>query len=162
MLHIAPEPGLASRLLKAPGLNYLSIDLHDPQAMMKMDVTHLEFPENSFDIIYCSHVLEHVPDDRRALAEMLRVLKPAGKAIIMVPITVDETREDLSLTDAVEREKLFGQHDHVRRYGPDFMQRLVQAGFTWAAYKSADIAQPGDIIRLGLPANETIILCQKI
>src|SRR5262249_12426105 len=75
------------------------------------------------------HVLEHVPDDRRAMREFYRVLKPGGWAILLVPITVERTFEDPAVVDPAERLRLFGQEDHVRRYGPDYGDRLSEAGF---------------------------------
>jgi ubiquinone/menaquinone biosynthesis C-methylase UbiE len=89
-----------------------------------MDITDIQYPDNTFDVIYCSHVLEHVPDDRKAMREFARVLKPEGWAVFMVSLSEEHTIEDPSITSPAERERLFGQHDHVRRYGPDFKDRL--------------------------------------
>lgn len=161
MLHIAPEQSLSSRFLDVSGLEYISIDLSDSSAMSKMDITALEFLENTFDIIYCSHVLEHVPDDHRAIEEIWRVLKVNGFALIMVPITADHTYEDLSVTDPLERERLFGQHDHLRRYGPDFIQRLENAGFKSTMYEAKNIVNADEIAQQGLPEFEYIYLCKK-
>jgi len=85
-LHVAPEEALAWRFRQVPGLDYLSADLYNPRAMVKMDIACIQFPDASFDIIYCSHVLEHVPDDRRALTEFYRALSPGGYAVLIVPI----------------------------------------------------------------------------
>jgi len=161
MLHIAPEQSLSSRLKSVPGLEYISIDLYDSSAMVAMDIEKLDFSDNSFDIIYCSHVLEHVPNDYRAIEEIKRVLKPDGCAIIIVPISADHTYEDLSITDPLERERLFGQHDHVRRYGPDFVQRLEDTGFKCSVYETKDIAEVEEIDQLGLPGDEPIFVCKK-
>lgn len=161
MLHIAPEQSLSSRFLDVSGLEYISIDLSDLSAMSKMDITTLEFLENTFDIIYCSHVLEHVPDDHRAIEEIWRILKENGFAVIMVPITADHTYEDLSVTDPLERERLFGQHDHLRRYGPDFIQRLENAGFKSTMYEAKNIVNADEIAQQGLPEFEPIYLCKK-
>ncbi len=161
MLHIAPEPGLTSKFLETPGLKYLSVDLNDATAMEKMDITNIDYSENTFDIIYCSHVLEHVPDDRKAISEFWRTLKPNGLAVILVPITVSETIEDLTVTDPVQRENLFGQHDHVRRYGPDVKQRFQEVGFHITTFKTQDIAGLDEANWFGLPDNETIFLLKK-
>jgi SAM-dependent methyltransferase len=161
MLHVAPEPALAARLRRLPDLNYLSADLFDPKAMVKMDITDIRYPEHSFDLIYCSHVLEHVSDDRKALSEFWRVLKPDGKAIILVPILGDKTFEDPSITDPVERERFYGQHDHVRSYGIDITDRLKAAGFQVTIVQPQDLADDNEIRRMGLPPNEIIFLCQK-
>lgn len=160
MLHIAPEPGLTARILEIPGIDYVSIDLNDSFAMFKMDVTNIEYPNSTFDIIYCSHVLEHVKKDRKAISELQRVLKPNGYAVILVPIIGSKTIE-ASVTDPVEREKLFGQFDHVRSYGSDFKQRLEQVGFECKIFETEDIVKPSQISRLGLSEDENIFLCSK-
>ena len=97
--------------------------------MVEMDITDIQYPDDSFDAIYCSHVLEHVPDDAKAMSELYRVLKPGGWAILAVPIRGDTTFEDPTTTEPEERERLFGQSDHVRYYGKDFKDRLEAAGF---------------------------------
>ena len=95
-----------------------------------MDISDIQYGDNTFDVIYCSHVLEHVPDDRKAMREFWRVLKIGGWAVLQVPIVSDVTFEDPSVTGPKERERLFGQRDHVRRYGPDYRDRLVDVGFS--------------------------------
>jgi 2-polyprenyl-3-methyl-5-hydroxy-6-metoxy-1,4-benzoquinol methylase len=89
MLHVAPEPELSQLFQKADYINYLSADLSAPNAMVKMDITDIQYPDNTFDVIYCSHVLEHIPDDRKAMREFYRVLKPGGWAIVQVPVTAE-------------------------------------------------------------------------
>lgn len=128
MLHVAPEECLMEKFAQLSHIDYLTADLINP-AMVKMDLTDIQYPENSFDIIYCSHVLEHIPDDLKAMSELARVLDPNGWAILQVPIDRDETFEDPSVIDPLERERLFGQKDHVRSYGRDYQQRLEQSGF---------------------------------
>jgi SAM-dependent methyltransferase len=134
MLHVAPEPELSRLIQKAAYIDYLSADLFAPdimvKVMVKMDITDIQYPDNTFDVIYCSHVLEHVPDDRKAIREFFRVLKDGGWAIVQVPIIADTTFEDLTVINPKERERLFGQFDHVRRYGPDYKDRLTEAGFS--------------------------------
>ena len=161
LLHFAPEPVLSSRLSKLPGLDYTSADLYDPGAMVKADITDLQFPDESFDVIYCSHVLEHVPMDREAMRECLRVLKRDGYAVILVPITAPATIEDPSVVDPKERERLFGQWDHVRQYGPDFADRLREAGFEVTPYTADDVAR-GEAARFAIPEPEgPIYLCRR-
>ncbi len=128
MLHIAPEQCFVEKLSKCSHIDYLTADLNNT-AMVKMDITDIQYPDNSFDVIYCSHVLEHVPDDRKAMRELARVLRPDGWAILQVPIEADQTFEDPSITDPKERERLFGQSDHVRVYGFDYKERLEDGGF---------------------------------
>ena len=115
VLHIAPESCLESGLRSRLGQNYITADLFNPKAMVRMDITDIQYPDGYFDVVYCSHVLEHVPDDKKAMREFRRVLKQNGWAILLVPITADKTFEDPSVVDPAERVKLFGQHDHVRR-----------------------------------------------
>ena len=129
ILHSAPENCFVRRLKKQPNLDYTSIDIDSSLADQKMDLTDLKFPDNSFDVFYCSHVLEHIPDDRKAMSEIYRILKPSGFAIIVVPLRGDNTDEDLTITDPKIREKRYGQSDHVRYYGYDIAKRLEQTGF---------------------------------
>ena len=129
MLHIAPESVFEPFFSEAAGSGYLTADLFAESVMEKMDITDIRHPDDTFDVIFCSHVLEHVPDDRKAMAEFCRTLKPDGWAILNVPITTEKTVEDPSITDPAERLRLFGQEDHVRRYGIDYRDRLEEAGF---------------------------------
>ena len=136
VLHFAPEK-IITRVFKSfRNVDYVSADLNPEKAMIKEDITKISFPDNSFDVIFCSHVLEHIPDDLKAMGELYRVLKPGGLAILAVPIKdvfngkiITSTFEDFTITDPKEREKVFGQHDHVRIYGRDFEARLEKAGF---------------------------------
>jgi predicted SAM-dependent methyltransferase len=132
VLHFAPERILEKRLKSQPNLDYVSTDLERPRAMVKADITELPFPDASFDVILCSHVLEHVEDDRKAMRELHRVLKPGGWGIVVVPISSrrSETFEDPTIVAPRDRERVFGQHDHVRIYARDFGARLEEAGFT--------------------------------
>jgi SAM-dependent methyltransferase len=162
MLHFAPEECLAPRLRKRLGEGYVTADLFDPRAMLKLDITDIAFPDRSFDVIYCSHVLEHVPDDRRAMRELHRVLKDDGWAIVMVPITSERTFEDLSITDPEKRLRVFGHRDHLRRYGVDFPERLREAGFTVAVTGVRDLVSPDEAEEMGLAlADDEIFYCTK-
>jgi len=161
VLHVAPERCLEPRLRSRLGQGYTTADLLDPRAMVRMDITDIHYPDGSFDVIYCSHVLEHVPDDRRALREFRRVLKPDGWAILLVPITAVRTVEDASIVDPADRSRIFGQADHVRRYGPDYVERLREAGFMVRVDQVADCLGD-DAVRLGLtPASGEIYYCTK-
>jgi ubiquinone/menaquinone biosynthesis C-methylase UbiE len=162
MLHFAAEACFESRFRSIIGAGYMTADLMRP-ADMKIDITDIQLPENSFDIVYCSHVLEHVPDDRRAMREICRVLKPNGWAILMVPITAEKTVEDPSITDPHERLRLFGQDDHVRAYGPDFVERLEEAGFDVTVTRADDFLSSEEIDRIGVRDAMTgeVYLCTK-
>lgn len=162
MLHIAPEVIFEELLRKQLGKNYLTADLYNPRAMVKMDITDIQYPDDSFDVIYCSHVLEHVPDDKKAMREFLRVLKPNGWAMLLVPIVGEHTFEDPSITDPAERAKLFGQEDHVRNYGSDYEDRLREAGFEVTVILPEDFLTKEEIIHMGITkAAGEIYLCNK-
>jgi SAM-dependent methyltransferase len=162
MLHVAPEICFESRLKKRLGDNYLTADLLKPHAMMKMDICNIECPDQSFDVIYCSHVLEHVQDDKKAMREFCRVLKSNGWAILLVPVTADKTFEDPSIVEPSERLRVFGQEDHVRLYGPDYVDRLREAGFRVEITEVKDLVQKEEAIRMGLtPFSGQIYHCTK-
>jgi SAM-dependent methyltransferase len=131
VLHFAPELGLQRRLEAAPKVTYHSADLTMKRAAEHFDICAIPYPDDTFDVILCSHVLEHVPDDRKAMSELFRVMKPGGWGLIEVPYQRDrkETFEDPGMTSDADRERLFGQWDHVRRYGIDYFDRLRAAGF---------------------------------
>ena len=149
VLHVAPEACFVAAFGDAFGDGYLTGDRSArPGAMIRMDVCAIPFPDQAVDVVYCSDVLEHVVDDRRAMAEFRRVLKPDGWAVLLVPVTVPHTVEDPSVTDPAERRRRFGQEDHVRRYGPDFADRLRQAGFQVACAGPADFLDAAEITRI--------------
>ena len=149
-LHVAPESCLRSKLAAAVGSSYLTADLFAEGVDVTMDITDIQFPDQHFDAIYCSHVLEHVQDDHKALAEFFRVLKSGGWAMLLVPITAEITYEDPAIQTPEERLKAFGQEDHVRIYGPDYIDRLRNAGFEVAKISPVDILSKDAITRLGL------------
>lgn len=161
MLHVAPEYWLADRFRAIPGIDYLSGDLRSPRAMVKMDITDIQYPDNHFSVIYCSHVLEHVPDDRKAIGEFFRVLAPGGWAVLQVPIRSDKTWEDPDITDPDERARLFGQSDHVRNCGPDYVERMREAGFDADVLEAGDVMTAEELVEAGIPASRLIFFCRK-
>jgi predicted SAM-dependent methyltransferase len=162
MLHVAPESCLEPTFRKQLGDDYLTADLFNPLAMVKMDITDIQYPDESFDVIYCSHVLEHVVDDRKAMSEFYRVLKSDGWAILLVPITAETTYEDPSIVAPVERLKHFGQDDHVRRYGHDYVDRLRDAGFNVSVIEASDLCRQSELVQMGLTsASGEIFFCTK-
>lgn len=161
MLHIAPEPGLAARFASLPGIEYLSADIQNPEAMERMDICNIRYPAETFDLIYCSHVLEHVEDDHKALSEFYRVLAAGGLAVIAVPITSPQTFEDPAVTSPFAREKVFGQHDHLRVYGWDVVERFKQAGFAVSIIRRADLVGESAVERMGLTADESLFVLDK-
>jgi SAM-dependent methyltransferase len=131
VLHIAPEPCFMKRFEKQHGENYITADIESPLAKVKMDIHDIPFRENTFDAVLCNHVLEHVNDDIKAMSEICRVLKPGGWAIMQIPFfspVPETTFEDAAITNPREREKIFGQNDHVRKYGKDYPKRIERAG----------------------------------
>jgi len=146
VLHVAPETCFEGRFKKALGENYLTADLNGPSVMVKMDITDIRYPDESFDVIICNHVLEHVVEDVKAMREFYRVLKKGGWAVLLVPVAdMDKTYEDFSITTGQGREKAFGQWDHVRRYGRDYVDRLKSAGFDVTAVKNHELASAEEI-----------------
>lgn len=162
LLHVAPEAVFAERLRRQPGLRYVSADLASPLAGVRVDVQSLPFADAAFDALLCHHVLEHVPDDRRAMGELRRVLRPGGWAVLQSPIdsALAVTNEDASVTDPRERERVFGQSDHLRQYGRDYADRLRAAGFEVSAERFIKSLPAERRARYGLKG-ETIWLCRR-
>jgi SAM-dependent methyltransferase len=160
ILHVAPEPQLSRLLCGLPHVEYVSADAADGKAMVVADVTRLPFADREFDVVFCNHVLEHVTDDRKAMSEFRRVLKPTGWAILQVPIRGETTFEDPSVTDPDERERLFGQWDHVRIYGTDYVDRLESAGFDVKVDPFVRSISESDARRMGLDRGEDIFCCR--
>ncbi len=163
VLHVAPERCLSERILGLPGVAYTAGDKltpgYDyPVGTIDLDITAMPFADEAFDLILCSHVLEHVPDDRTAMKELHRVLAPGGTAILMVPIAPHgaATDEDPTVVDPQERIRRFGQFDHVRYYGCDYADRLRAAGFTVVEDPMADRLQPEAVFRYGLLRGEVV------
>ncbi len=130
VLHMAPEQCFLKRFKKL-NHDYTTADLYSPIADVKADITNLPFEDDSFDVIFCNHVLEHIPDDTKAMQELYRVLKKGGIGIFQIPQDINRatTFEDDSITDPKERAKIFGQYDHVRIYGRDYFDKLASIGF---------------------------------
>ena len=130
VLHMAPEQCFLNRF-KNLKHEYITADLNSPIADVKADITDLPFEENTFDIIFCNHVLEHIQDDTKAMKELYRVMKKGGMGVFQIPqdLNRDTTFEDNSITDKKERAKIFGQYDHVRIYGLDYFTKLRSIGF---------------------------------
>lgn len=131
VLHIAPEACFMRHFSQQHGEKYITADIESPLANVKMDIHAMPFPDNTFDVVLCNHVLEHVTDDIQAMGEIRRVLKPHGWAILQVPFfspVPEVTFEDNSITNPRERENVFGQDDHVRKFGKDYVRRIERSG----------------------------------
>lgn len=163
LLHIAPEWCFLKPLRRLSHLDYVTADLESPWADVHMDIHRMPFADNSFDAVLCNHVLEHVADDRQALREILRVLKPGGWAILQSPVdrSRNETLEDPSVTDPRTREKVFGQDDHVRLYGRDYARRIEEAGFSVDEIDYTAKLSSDEVERYALPAGEIIYKATK-
>ena len=144
-------------------LDYISGDLESPLSMIKMDVHEIPFEADEFDVVFCNHVMEHIEDDIKAMGEILRVLKPGGWAIIQSPVYTDleTTIEDQSITDPAERERIYGQNDHMRKYGKDYGDRLKTAGFKVKEDDYLHELSPELRTRYALPEEEIIYFCEK-
>lgn len=141
VLHAAPEDHMITWLVRRAS-DYINFDLYVP-AMRQMDITALDLPDSSRTLVWCSHVLEHIPDDARALSELYRVLEPGGIAVLQVPIGGETTYEDAAVRTEEQRLKAFLQEDHVRLYGRDLRQRIEAAGFACEMLTTADMS-PAD------------------
>jgi ubiquinone/menaquinone biosynthesis C-methylase UbiE len=144
-------------------LDYTSADLYSPIVDVKADILDLPFASESFDVVICNHVLEHIADDRKAMSELFRVMKPGGWGIFQVPMknSLEKTYEDFSIIDPKERQKHFGQYDHVRWYGMDYFDRLSEVGFEAQALFYSQRFADEDIKRFGLNKNEILPVVNK-
>jgi len=164
MLHIAPENVFKNKFGEVFGeKNYITADLTDKSVKVQMDITNIGYPQESFDCIFCSHVLEHVVDDRKAMKELYRVLKNDGWAILLVPIVAKgETEEDFSIVTEDERMKYYGDPTHVRNYGVDYKDRLEECGWSVEVISADDFLDAEQIIVMGITkAAGEIYFCTK-
>lgn len=160
VLHIAPEL-LMVQWLVSKSCEYLNGDLFNP-AMRKMDLTDIDLPDESRTLVWCSHVMEHIPDDRKALSEIFRVLAPGGLAVLQVPVRGDVTYENPAIQDDQGRLDHFLQEDHVRLYGRDFKQRIEEAGFLCELLSTESL--PLDVqslYSLRTPLYREVFVCRK-
>jgi SAM-dependent methyltransferase len=163
LMHVAPEQCFLNRFRQLKHINYLTADLESPLADYHFDLHEIPFGDDSFDMILCNHVLEHVTDDRRVVSEFLRVLRKGGFAILQVPLEParETTYEDASITEPREREKAFGQKDHVRVYGRDYPERLRASGFLVEERLVTEFFAPEQVERYRLAPGETLYIASK-
>ena len=163
VLHFAPEQAFYKRFRKLSNLDYTTTDLNSPLADVKADICDLPFKDESFDFILCNHVLEHIPDDKKAMEELYRILRPGGTAILQIPQELDraETFQDDSITDSKERAKIFGQYDHVRVYGRDYSNKLRNIGFKVEEANYTAKLTEDEIQKYRLAKGEIIPVCRK-
>ena len=163
LMHVAPEQAFYHRFKAMEHLSVTSVDLYSPLADVKADLCALPFADHSFDVILCNHVLEHIPDDQKALSEMYRVLKPGGWGVFQVPqdLSREVTFSDDTITDAKQRAAIFGQYDHVRVYGRDYFDRLRKAGFTVNEVDYSSQLSEKEIDTYRLAKGEILPICLK-
>ncbi|WP_461533299.1 class I SAM-dependent methyltransferase [Sinomicrobium sp.] len=163
VLHFAPEQAFYKRFRKQTNLDYTTTDLKSPLADIKADICKLPFEDNSFDFILCNHVLEHIPDDTKAMQELYRILKPGGMGIFQIPqdLQRETTFEDNAITDPKERAAVFGQYDHVRVYGRDYFDKLRSIGFKVEEADYTKKLTAEQIKRYALAPGEIIPVCYK-
>lgn len=144
-------------------IDYVTTDLNSPLADVKADICDLPFKDNEFDIIFCNHVLEHIPNDTKAMQELYRIMKPGGYGIFQIPqdLSRPHTFEDDSITDRRERAKIFGQYDHVRIYGRDYFNKLRSIGFKVEEVDYTTTLSEDDVMRFCLAPGEIIPLVRK-
>ena len=162
VLDVGPATGLSRALAGRDDLHYVSVGIEPgaPHLSVIGNIRALPFGDRAFDVVLCQHVLEHVDDDRGSLAEIRRVTKNNGWAVISVPIRLDQTtHEDPTITDPQEREKLFGEAGHVRMYGYNLADRLEAAGFEWTLENAKDIPS-AECERNGLRRDEHLFVCR--
>lgn len=162
-LHIAPEQCFLKIFKKQKNLDYVTSDLESPIADVKADICNLPFKDDSFDVVFCNHVLEHIPDDKKAMQELFRVLKKGGFGVFQIPqdMSRENTFEDASITDKEERTKIFGQYDHVRVYGRDYFNKLRSVGFKVDEVDYTQRITPEELERFCLMKNEILPVCYK-
>jgi SAM-dependent methyltransferase len=163
VLHFAPEQAFFKTFKNQKNIVYTTTDLNSPLADVKADICHLPFEDHSFDVIFCNHVLEHIPDDTKAMQELYRVLKPGGMAILQIPQDLNRatTFSDDSITDEKERAAIFGQYDHVRVYGRDYFEKLRSIGFTVVEEDYTKKISPELVTKYCLAPGEIIPVCFK-
>lgn len=163
VLHFAPEQAFYSRFRKLQNLDYTTTDLNSPLADVKADICDLPFSDNTFDFILCNHVLEHIPDDTKAMKELYRILSPGGTAILQIPqdLKRETTFEDNSITSQEERAQIFGQYDHVRVYGRDYFEKLRSIGFKVEEVDYTSKLTAAELDRYRIAKGEIIPVCKK-
>jgi len=163
VLHIAPEQCFLDLFKKQKNLEYITSDLESPIADVKADICDLPFKENEFDVVFCNHVLEHIPDDTKAMQELYRVMKKGGFGVFQIPqdLSREITFEDNSITDKDERAKIFGQYDHVRVYGKDYFKKLRSVGFKVDEVDYTQKIDSKQIERFCLMKGEILPICYK-
>jgi SAM-dependent methyltransferase len=168
ILHVAPELSYFEKLRNKKHLIYIPVDkmvegYANQKGINQMDLINLGYEDNTFDYIICNHVLEHIPDDKKAMSEMFRVLKRSGTAVITVPLDEksDKTFEDANITSPKDRQRYFGQWDHLRLYGVDIKNRLEEVGFSVELNKYGNNFSEKEFKKYGLCADLIVVAVKR-
>lgn len=163
VLHFAPEACLRVRIQPELGERYVSTDLRRTDVTTQQDITSMTFPDGQFGAVICSHVLEHIPDDRRALSELARVIRPGGHLIVQVPLDLESvTDEDPAVIDPAERKHRWGETDHLRLYGLDLADRIREAGFEVDVLRCGALFDPAQLGRYGLDETQVVFAARRL
>lgn len=163
VLHFAPEACLRVRIQPMLGDRYVSTDLRRTDVTTQQDITKMTFPNEEFGAVICSHVLEHIPDDRKALSELARVIRPGGRLIVQVPLDLESaTDEDPAVIDPAERKRRWGERDHLRMYGLDLSERVREAGFDVDVLHCGSLFDPSRRGRYGLDEKQVVFVGRRL
>jgi SAM-dependent methyltransferase len=164
VLHIAPEQCFYKLFRAMDNLDYTTGDYNSPIADVHFDLHHAPFSDNTFDVVFCNHVLEHVEDAQQCMQELYRIMKPGGWGIFQVPIDSNrkETYEDKNITTPEERAIHYWQKDHLRLFGLDYADKLRAVGFDVTEEDYVFQMSPEMVDRFRLDPAEIIFLCKKI
>lgn len=162
VLHMAPEPQIAARIEQYKNCTYYTGDIVPGRAKEVVDVTDMQFQDSFFDYIIMNHVLEHIPDEKKAISELMRCLKPNGVLILSFPVCTDQkTVEDPNIISPKDRLRHYGQEDHCRLYGTDSVEHLQSYGLKIVPYVVQDVLPPKEVQRMALIPNDVIYFCRK-
>lgn len=163
VLHFAPESVIRDCIKRNTRLVYTSGDIQPGRADLVIDMTNIQFEDGSFDYVIAGMVLEHIPDEKKALSELMRVLKPDGKVVLTIPVAynLEKTLEDPSVNTDTLRNEIYGQENHVRLYGKDFKARFEKVGLTVKEYVAREMLDEKEVRRFGFLKNMPVLICEK-
>ncbi len=169
VLHFAPERNLSRRIKELKPGRYVMGDLFPEDLfgrnaeIQRVDATDIQFPEATFDAVICNHVLEHVPDALKALREFHRVLKPGGFAVLQTPFSnrLQRTIEDPGIDTEALRLAVYGQEDHARLFGRDFLGLIETAGLRLKLCRHTEVATEDEARYFGMNVREDFVLAEK-
>lgn len=166
VLHIAPETIFFNHFSRQPNIEYFPVDIFPnlyPKGTLHFDLLHHNQPDNRYDVIICNHVFQYIEEDRQAMKSLYNLMKPGGWGIMQVPINTkaQATHEDPTITDPVEREKIFGLKEHVRYYSYDYADRLRESGFQVKVDDYTAEFTDEDIFKYGFFKGDAVYYCSK-